>query len=57
MMKFMQIGAALAEYAVILAVVLVGAVVALSLIGSNANSVFNTAAEELNVEEEEPPTD
>lgn len=40
-------GAALAEYAVILAVVLVGAVVALSLIGNNASNVFYAASDEL----------
>lgn len=40
-------GAALAEYAVILAVVLVGAVVALTLIGDNASSVFNAASDDV----------
>lgn len=40
-------GAALAEYAVILAVVLVGAVAALTLIGDNASSVFTEASDQV----------
>lgn len=43
----LQNGAALAEYAVILAVVLVGAVVALTLIGTNASNVFNAVGNQL----------
>ena len=47
MKKLLQKGAALAEYAVILAVVLVGAIGALTTLGGNAEDVFSTAGSAL----------